>query len=702
MDLSLRLTHVTGIGSAYAKRLERLDLYTAEDLINHYPFRYDDFSKISKISEAKVGETVTFQGDVWSIKNTFTKSRKILTKAILNDGTGSIEIVWFNQIWLTKNIKAGDRIQVSGKVDKFIFKISLVSPEWEKINIASHISSGNLTPIHTGRIVPIYAETYGVSSKWLRHKMSLLLPRVLPTLSDPLPESIRGGLLTLSEAIGQIHFPASQQEIFQAKARLSFDELFYIQLATQKKRLDWQKKQTTSSLDIDQDKLSGFIQSLPFDLTNAQQRVTSEVIVDLQKPHPMNRLIQGEVGSGKTVVAVVIAYLAYLNGFKTLLMAPTEILAFQHFTTFTKLLEPLGINIGIYTGSRKFTKDKGPKSQRLQSDKVLTSNTSVTSDSLQPSIIIGTHALLSEKLEIDNVGLVIIDEQQRFGVGQRSYLRNRSQSPHFLTMTATPIPRTVALTLYGDLDLSIIDELPKGRKLVRTHYVPNLRRNDAYKFIGEQIKQGRQIYIITPLIEESETMASAKAAKKEFERLQKTVFSNFKLGLLHGKLKSKEKEEVINAFKDHQIDILISTSVVEVGVDVPNATVMVIEGGECFGLAQLHQLRGRVGRGEHQSYAFLFSEQEDSSIVSRLKNMEKIYDGLKLAELDLKIRGSGEIFGTKQSGRWNLKIASLSDLSLIEKTKAAVSKILTADPNLDKHPLLEAKLSSLAGEIMPD
>ncbi|MDO8498426.1 MAG: ATP-dependent DNA helicase RecG [bacterium] len=420
-----------------------------------------------------------------------------------------------------------------------------------------------------------------------------------------------------------------------------------------------------------------FFTSLSFQLTDAQKRVIQEVVTDLSKNFPMNRLVQGEVGSGKTVVAAAVIYLAHLNNLKSIIMAPTEILAFQHFDTLSRLLEPFGIKVGIYTGSRK----------RIQGDL---------------PVIVGTHALLSKSLELNNVGLVVVDEQQRFGVEQRTLLRDKAESPHFLTMTATPIPRTVALTIYGDLDLSVIDQMPVGRKVVRTYFVPQSKRLDAYKFIENHIKEEEQAYIITPLIEESETQASAKAAKVEYERLQKQVFPKLRLGLLHGRLKSKEKEAAINAFKNHELDILVSTSVVEVGVDVPNATIMVIEGGERFGLAQLHQLRGRVGRGEQQSYAFLFTEEENPQVINRLKNLERIHDGLTLSELDLKIRGGGEVFGTAQSGRWNLKIASLSNLSLIEKTRAAAQKVLAQDPSLDKYPNLKRKLSSLAPEVSPD
>ncbi|KKR81229.1 MAG: ATP-dependent DNA helicase RecG [Candidatus Daviesbacteria bacterium GW2011_GWA1_41_61] len=670
MELNTPLSGLPGIGYTLAKRLIRLELFKVEDLINHYPFRYDDFSKVSKISEVKVGETVTLEGEVWSIKNTYTRFRKVLTKATLNDSTGSMELIWFNQSWLTKNIKVGEKIRASGKIDRFGSKTTMVAPDWEKVE------EGKVN-LHTGRLVPVYPETYGLTSKWLRQKIASLLPRALFQIGDPLPNSIKDEMLPLPEALNLIHFPQTFDDVAKAKKRLSFDELFYIQLATQKARLDWQQKQTIKPLKIDQEKINRFVKNLPFELTSAQKKVTQEIIDDLQKGHPMNRLVQGDVGSGKTVVAAIIIYLTYLNGLNSLLMAPTEILAFQHCQTLTNLLAPYGLEVGIYTGSRKILQGSS-------------------------HVIVGTHALLSKTLEIDNIGLIVIDEQQRFGVEQRTLLRSKAKIPHFLTMTATPIPRTVALTIHGDLDMSVIDELPKGRKEVRTHFVPAYKRADAYKFIEAQVKEGKQVYIITPLIEESETILSAKAAKVEFERLKKEVFSHLRLGLLHGKLKSKDKEEVLNQFKDAQIDILVSTSVVEVGVDVPNATIMLIEGGERFGLAQLHQLRGRVGRGSEQSYTFLFSEEENASAINRLKNLEHIHDGLKLSEIDLKIRGSGEIFGTRQSGRWNLKIASFSNLSLIEKSREAATKILEQNPDLDKYPKLRAKLSSLAQTVSPD
>ena len=670
MDLKTPLSKLTGIGFTYAKRLEYLGLFTLEDLINHYPFRYDDFSNVSSALDAQIDQKVTLQGEIWSIKNIFTRSRKILTQAIFNDGTSPIVLTWFNSSWITKQIAVGDRLQISGKLTKYKNKLSIMAPVWEKIDSLKSSKPG----IHTGRLVPVYPETYGVSSKWLRGKIAQILPQVLPQIQDPLPPAIQGPMLPLKEALNKIHFPQSWIDAEKARDRLGFDELFYVALATQKVRADWQAKPTVEAFKINEQKLKGFTGKLPFKLTGAQIRVTREITSDLKKTKAMNRLVQGEVGSGKTVVAAITAYLAHLNKLKTLYMAPTEILAFQHFDTLSRLLNPFGIKVGIYTGSKKKADDV--------------------------DVFVGTHALLSDKLIKEEVGLVIIDEQQRFGVDQRSLLRSKAKVPHFLTMTATPIPRTVALTLYGDLDLSIIDEMPVGRIPVKTYVVPNKKRADAYKFIEKKVKEGDSVYIITPLIEPSETLLTVKAAKVEFEKLKLKVFPNLKLGLLHGRLKSKEKEQAVSDFKDRKIDILVSTSVVEVGMDVPNATIMVIEGADRFGLAQLHQLRGRVGRGGKQSYCLLFTE--DSNAASRLKNLEKIYDGLKLAELDLKIRGSGEIFGQRQSGRFEFKIASLSDLRLVEKTKEAARGILQGDPTLDKYPKLQARYLSISGNVMPD
>ena len=717
MNLETPLRQITGIGYVQGVRLANLNLITVQDLINHFPFRYDDFSETVDIAKAQIDQKVTLKGEIWQIKNIFTKYGKKLTQAIFNDGTNSINLTWFNQTYLTKSLKVGDKIQVSGKLTKFGTKLSIIMPVWERVS-SLDASLTTKQPLHTGTLVPIYSETEGLTSRWLRTKISQILPKVELFIEDHLPNEIKGDMLNLKEAYQKIHFPKDYEEAKQATDRLAFDEIFWIQLKTLLVKKLWKEKPSVKVFETPGDKLEKLLESLPFKLTDAQQKVLDEILDDLRKGSPMNRLVQGEVGSGKTVVAAIAAYMAFLNGFKTFYMAPTEILAFQHHTNFKKILEPFGLSIGLYTGSKKFTKPPRTKAHPplpnpLLKGEGISENIKAISLSLRerarergaaietPDIIIGTHALISEKLIAEDVGLIIIDEQQRFGVEQRTILRNKAKIPHFLTMTATPIPRTVALTLYGDLDLSIINELPKGRIPIKTHFVPAKKREDSYKFIQERVEAGEQVYIITPLIEVSETMVTVKAAKDEFETLQK-VFPKLKLGLLHGRLKPKEKDQVLVDFKDKKLDILVSTSVVEVGVDVPNATIMVIEGAERFGLAQLHQLRGRVGRGAKQSYCLLFSTNEESGTISRLKNLETISDGLKLSEIDLKIRGSGEIFGRRQSGRFDLKIADFSDLELIEKTRAAASKILDESPNLEKYPQLKQKVEESSSNVMPD
>ncbi|QQG43280.1 MAG: ATP-dependent DNA helicase RecG [Candidatus Daviesbacteria bacterium] len=678
MDLKTPLVKIPGIGLTLSKRLAQLQLFTVEDLIYYFPFRYEDLSTVKTASELQPGEKVTLVGEIWQIKNSYTRTRKVITKALFNDGSHSLELTWFNQSYLPKTLPAGTKLQIAGKVSLYKNNLSIIAPVWERLPTpgVGEVETSGLHGLHTGRLVPIYSEIFGVNSKWFRSQIHKILPQVKNEITEFLPDQIKNGMQSLDEAIEIIHFPKNWEELNQAQERLGFDELFLVQLATLQTRLAWQQKKVVEPWQIDSAQLNKFIHSLPFQLTNSQQKVLGEIISDLKKELPMNRLLQGEVGSGKTVVAVAAAYLAFLNGFQTLLMAPTEILAWQHHETLKKLLEPFGISVGIYTGSRK--------------------NLAAGSG----DVIIGTHALLSDKLVTKNVGLVIIDEQHRFGVEQRSYLRQKAKVPHFLTMTATPIPRTVALTLYGDLDLSVIDELPKNRPKISTHLVPEKKRSDAYKFIEKKVKAGGQAYIITPMIEPSETNVSAKAAKVEYERLLK-IFPHLKLGLLHGRLKAKEKEAVLQDFREGKVQILVSTSVVEVGVDILNATIMVIEGAEKFGLAQLHQLRGRIGRGAKESFCLLFTSGGTSE-TARLKYLTTTYNGLKLAELDLKIRGSGTIFGIAQSGRWNFQIADLTDLKLIEKTKTAAENLLQIDPQLDNYPNLKAKLSNLAREVMPD
>lgn len=661
----------------YARRLEKLNIKTFEDFLYHVPFRYDDFSLISKINRVQPGEIVTIQGTVSEISNEFTKNFKRLQKAEIADDTGSIEVVWFNQPYLTKVIRKNDKISLSGKIDWFLRKIVMQSPEYEII------SSSPI--IHTGRLVPVYPETKGVTSKWLRRQVYKLINENRENFIEYLPDTIINdhSLLTINVAIEQIHFPQTLDKANKSRQRLSFDELFLLQLSSMERKVNWNKNLISNPYSIHKfnEKIEEFLSKLPFTLTNAQKGVVEEILKDLAKPKPMNRLLEGDVGSGKTVVSAIAMFLSFLNGFQSVLMAPTEILALQHFNTISNLLSPFGIKVQLFTSSSK--------------------NKRIKDEGLRFDVAIGTHSLLYEKIRLDKLGLAVIDEQQRFGVQQRAIIRDKGRNPHLLTMTATPIPRTIALTLYGDLDLSILDEMPHGRKQIKTWLVPPEKREGAYSWIEKQIRQTQsQVFIVCPFIEESETIKSVKAANKEFENLKDQVFMNLKLGLLHGKLKAKEKEEVLGKFRDAKIDILVATPVVEVGIDIPNATIIVIEASERFGLAQLHQLRGRVGRGDKQSYCLLFTESKNPETLERLKAMEKYNFGAKLAELDLRLRGPGEIYGTMQSGRKMLKIASFSDFELIQKTRKAAEKIF---PELNRYPRLLEKLKSInSKKVSPD
>lgn len=675
MDLDTPVEKIYMTGPIYARRLKKLGIETAEDLLHHFPFRYQDYSLISKTANLQAGETVTIQGVVEEIKNNYAKNRRRIQKARVSDETGSIEITWFNQPFLVKTIKAGERYNFSGKADLFGKKIVMVSPEYEAVSEST---------IHTGRLVPVYPETARVSSKWIRSRINMILKQCKKYLLEYLPYSIlaKNQFIDYKNAILQIHFPENKELLEKAKQRLAFDELFLIQLISALQKKEWEKEVVGNKFQISEFRpnLIQFIKDLPFELTSAQKQAISDILTDLAKERPMNRLLEGDVGSGKTVVAAIAAYATFLNGFQSVFMAPTEILANQHYNTISSLLSPLGLGIGLITGSKK------------------------TKDLNLFDVAIGTHALLSQKLNFSKLGLVIIDEQHRFGVEQRAILRQKGVNPHLLTMTATPIPRTVALTLYGELDLSFLDEMPKGRLKIKTWVVPLQKRQAAYQWIKSQVKQNSsQAFIICPLIEESETLATVRAATKEYEYLKRAVFPDLKLGLLHGRLKPKEKDEVLENFRQQKIDILVSTPVVEVGLDIPNAHIMMIEGADRFGLAQLHQLRGRVGRGDVQSYCLLFTESTNHKVVRRLKALETMHIGSKLAELDLKMRGPGEIYGLSQHGFLNLKIASLADHNLVQKTKKAVEEIILNDPTLSKFPPLRQKLKKLKiKQVTPD
>lgn len=662
MDLDTPIGQLPNIGPFFVKKLNHLEITTVGDLLLHIPFRYENLGETKKISGLAFGDMTSISGLVLESRNIRTRYGKNLTIAMINDGTASIQSVWFNQPFLVKTIKKGATVGLAGKVGLFSHKPTLINPEYEVV------SKMETKPLHTQGFIPVYPETAGLKSKWIRTRISDLLPTVLPKIKETLPTTTltRNKLIKFRQAIWQIHKPNSANQAEEAMGRLAFDEFLFANLKAMERRAGWEKRKKGIRIEVPQEKVLSVISSLPFQLTGAQQKTLKEILTDLDKKKPMNRLLQGDVGSGKTIVAALAAYTAFLNGYQSSFMTPTEILAIQHFNTVRSFLQPLGVKVAISTSSKK-NKEK------------------------DFDILIGTHSLISKSVVFKKLALVVIDEQHRFGVRQRGLLRSKGTAPHVLTMTATPIPRSLALTLYGDLDISIIDEMPPERKPVKTYLVPTSKRNKTYEFIRQKIIEGRQAFIIFPIIEPSETLASVKAAVKEYKRLKEDVFSEFSLGLLHGRIKIKEKEDVLNSFINRIHHILVSTPIVEVGIDIPNATIMMIEGAERFGLASLHQLRGRVGRGSDQAFCFLFTESNNQAVMERLSSLEKHHNGLELAEIDLKTRGPGQIYGLAQSGFPEFKIGSLNNLKLVRATKKE-AEVLFKQIKKGKLPTLREKI----------
>jgi ATP-dependent DNA helicase RecG len=702
MTLQTTLNEAGRLYKMYAGRLEKLNIYTLEDFLFHLPFRYDDFSQVTKIAQIQSGEVVTIRGQVLSMQNIFTRSYKKIQKALVTDDTGTIEVTWYNQPFLLKNIQVNDTLSLSGKADIYHNKLVLMSPQYE-IVYPENEDNETINSLHTGRLVPVYPETKGISSKWLRRQIFKLLNQYENEIIDHIPDYLlsKYGYPSLRDALFRVHFPDDFEQAGKARERLAFDELLLLQLKSKQRKAEWEKELQGYPFTVNEfrKEIDIFSRSIPFELTASQQQAVQDIYNDLVKDKPMNRLLQGDVGSGKTIVGAYAMYLAHLNGFQSVLMAPTEILAQQHYAGIKQLLEPLGVKIAVATGSKK----EGIilKKPDNKNGKTSVKKSSVVKSESDFHILIGTHAVLSEKITFRKLGLVVIDEQQRFGVEQRSVIRAKGNNPHFLTMTATPIPRTVALTMYGDLDISYLSDMPKGRKLIKTWLVPPEKRDGAYAWIRKQILElNSQIFIVCPFIEESENMQTIKAAKVEFERLKMDIFPDLRLGMLHGKLKAKEKDTVLSDFRQKNYDILVATPVVEVGIDIPNATVIMIEAAERFGLAQLHQMRGRVGRGDKQSYCLLFTDSPSQTTFTRLKALETKHNGAELAELDLKLRGPGDIFGTAQSGLPKLKVASFSDFSLIQKTRFEAENIYKT---LRTFPLLEKKIQDITVQnVSPD
>jgi ATP-dependent DNA helicase RecG len=663
MNLESPISDLPKIGPFFAGRFEKLGVRTVENLFYHVPSHYLDYSLVTTINKLHPDEVVTVHAKIVSITNIFSKRGVRMQIGSVEDSTGKIMVVWFNQPFLLRMLFPGKLVSLSGKVGFFNRKLCLSSPDYEILD------SEEGETFHTGRFVPVYPETAGLSSKWIRTKMRTAYSLLSTGMEDFLPKEVltRSDLVSFRDAIKFVHFPENLEEVTIGRKRLAFNELLNLQLKSEYRKLNWSKSKVKNKIKINGSMVQRLISSLPFKLTDSQNIAIKEILSDMSKDIPMNRLLEGDVGSGKTVVAAVGAFVSFLNGYQSLIMAPTQILAEQHYQTLKKLFDKFNIRISLITSDVK-------KMGLGRSD-----------------IFVGTHSLIHSKLDFDKVAFVVIDEQHRFGVAQRQFLVKKTGTPHVLTMTATPIPRTVALTTYGDLDLSILNDMPKGRQKITTWVVPEQKRKGAYGWMEKQIKENKsQIFIVTPLIEdsESETLIDVKSATSEFEKLTK-IFPKLKVGLLHGRLKSKEKDEVLSDFRNRKIDILIATPVVEVGIDIPNATIMVIEAAERFGLAQLHQLRGRVGRGSKQSYCLLFSNFHSGTAYTRLKAMEKSYSGFELAELDLKLRGPGEIFGTAQSGFPELKVASWADFELIKSAKDVAADVIK---NPKKYPLILKKI----------
>jgi ATP-dependent DNA helicase RecG len=686
LGLSSPVTRLPGVGPHYAEKLARLGIHTVHDLLFFLPTRYQDLSQLRTIDRLRWGEEVTVIGTVWDIKSRIIGENRRLVTALVGDGTGEIEMTWFNP-YVERRLRTGHAYSFSAKIDSYRGHFLMRNPEFEPLDREQ---------IHTGRLVPIYALTEGITVHWLRAIISKAVEAWAADVPDFLAEDIRRslGLMPLADALAQIHFPDNMDLVRDAQHRLSFDEFLLLQLGILGARQRFQK-QPAHSLRADAQVLAPFEAALPFALTQAQRRTLRDIMSDLGTTRPMSRLLQGDVGCGKTAVAAAALWVAVANGAQAAILAPTEILAEQHARSFGRLFADLThpatgrpIRIALFTGHMRRQERETTLAELANGD---------------IDIAVGTHALIQGNVAFRDLAVAVVDEQHRFGVEQRGALRSKGIQPHMLVMSATPIPRTLALTIYGDLDVSIIDEMPAGRTPIKTKWLTSSQRERAYSFIRRQVAEGRQAFAVYPLVEEADR-SDAKAAVEEHARLQETVFPSLRLGLLHGRLRSEEKEAVMRAFSNGALDILVATSVVEVGIDVPNATVIVIEGAERFGLAQLHQFRGRVGRGEHASYCLLLSDADEGESVRRLQALETNTDGFALAQIDLELRGPGDFLGTRQSGLPPLRTAQLTDLRTLESARTVAQQLFAADPQLtapEHHRLANQVVAfwSSAGEM---
>ncbi len=664
--------YVKGVGPPMAKILAKLGIASLGDLVYYLPRRYEDRSKFLPIREAKPGDFVSVKGRLLTVDAKKTGGGLTLVRASISDGTGTIGLIWFNQRWIKQKLeKQSGEVIAYGQVQEGNSGYELRTPEWETIDEDDD-------PEDFARITPIYPLSEGVAQKSVRRSVRRGLA-YLRAFEEALPKKLmdRHKLQPLQRALEQIHFPDSEEDRIQARRRLVFEEFFYLQLALAARHREVGLR-TGISFNASDAIVKELASQLPFSLTSAQERVIGEIFSDMRRPHPMNRLLQGDVGSGKTLVAAAAMIAAVKSGYQAALMAPTEILAEQHYATIHGLLEKLGLSCVLLVG-RLAAKDKRKANEAIESG--------------EADVIIGTHALIQEAVSFKRLGFAVVDEQHRFGVLQRAGLRSKgAENVDLLVMSATPIPRSLTLTIYGDLDLSVIDEMPPGRKSIKTHWKLPSDRATVYEGVRRLLKEGAQAYVICPLVSESEKML-AQAAEQLFERMRTDVFPEFRVALLHGQQKAKQREEAMESFRKGEADVLVSTTVIEVGVDVPNATVMVIEDANRFGLSQLHQLRGRVGRGEKQSFCILIAAATTKDSEDRLRVMVETTDGFRIAEEDLRIRGPGDVYGTKQSGAFELRVADLvQDGRVLEEARQAALEMLESDPTLSAsgHELLRS------------
>jgi len=684
-----------------AVKFDKLNVRTVRELLLFFPRRHVDYGDPVPVAQLEFGREQTVRAHVWSARERRMGFRMRSAEATIGDNSGMMSCTWFNQPWVAKQLPVNAEIVVSGRVTERQGRPAFDNPEWE-------LWSQDL--VHTGRLVPIYPLTAGLQSRTVRRVMQEALERFVDKLPDPLPDDIRTrlALMPIAPAVAQMHYPTDRASLEEARRRLAFEELLPIQLTMQLRRRLFQKSAPAEPVPVSAPVERAFRESLPFTLTGAQERVLFDVLNDLRRPVPMSRLVQGDVGSGKTVIAAAALVAAAENGRQGVMMAPTEILAEQHFRTLKEVL-------GADGGDGPVATAHPPYLERPLRIALLTGGLTAAErrdvyrllERGEIDVACGTHALIQGGVRFHDLGVAIVDEQHRFGVMQRAALREKAayaaHTPHMLVMTATPIPRTLALTLYGDLDISVIDEMPPGRQAIKTTWVGPDERADAERFVRGQVEAGRQAFVICPLVEESETL-DVKSATAEYERLKRQVYPDLRLELLHGRMSAKQKDAVMRRFRNGEADILVSTAVIEVGIDVPNATVMMIEGADRFGLAQLHQFRGRVGRGADQSYCLLLSDEPGEEARKRLELMEETSDGFRLAEADMQIRGPGQFFGTKQSGLPGLKVARLTDVKLIELTRAEASRMLDEDPGLTRpeHRALNQRVATLMDSIVDE